>query len=304
MAHPRLTAINLNLLVTLQVLLEARSVSLAATRLHLSQPAVSRALAQLRELFEDPLLVRVGNQTTLTSAAEDILEPLRAALDAAASVLPSRSFVPEETTRAFRVLTTDYGAIACRPALDTFFRTAPRASVELLPLEGEPVDALATGRADLALYVGDDPPRGLHGQRLFRDDYVCVHRCEHPGLDTEGGLSLDAYVRYPHVLVAPFGTRSGWVDRLLEAQGKTRHVACWLPYFGAAPSLLADSDALLTVPRRVAALHDDSGRLTWSPLPFPSHAFHYQLLWHARSHGDSEVAWLRALLVAAYDTPS
>lgn len=298
-----LLRVDLNQLVMLRALLQTRSVSLTAERLGLSQPAVSRSLARLRSQFGDRLLIKGGQSMTPTRFAEQIAGPLSTALSGLQAFLEGESgFDPATTDRVFRIATTDYGAIAVMPGVLPLLRAAaPSAAIELVPFGVEVFRKLGEGDLDLVLYSDDPVSPTLHRASLFTEDYVCIVRAGHPVITAsdDGRIPMDAYLNHGHVLVTVFGGRSGVVDDALAQLGRRRHIAVWLPYFATAVLLIASSDLILTVPRRVAIASAPPLGLVILQPPVALDPFGYQIVWHERTHGDAGCAWLRTICQSA-----
>ena len=298
-----LNSINLNLLVVLQALLERGSVSGAAERLNLSQPAVSRSLAQLRELFGDQLFVRASHGMVPTARTESLVTPLSELLQRTIDLLAKESFDPAQGHRIFRVATTDYGATAVlAPALNTFMAQAPHAGLEIVPFAEGIFDALESGKVDVVLYGDGSVPPTMRAQVLCDESYVCLVRKGHPVLrqgkraSAANVMTLQNYIAWPHALVTVFGGRHGIVDTLLAKQNKARRVVVWIPYFSVAPLMIADTDAILTIPVRIANAFDDMSSLVEVPAPIEIERFRYYLVWHERTDKDPALIWFRGLL--------
>lgn len=292
---------NLNLLVVLDALLETRSVTGAAEKLHLSQPAVSRSLAQLREMFDDPLFVRTSHGMLATPRAEALTDPLLEALEAAAGLFSAETFDPSATDTVFRIATTDYGAIAAlAPALERFMAEAPKAGMEVVPIAGDIFRELAAGRVDLALYADVEAPPSLWMRELFEENYVCLVRHDHP-LMRNGAkqIALEDFIAWPHALVTVFGGRRGVVDRALEKLGLARQISLWIPYFSAAPLMIAETDAILTLPTKMARAFGSMPSLALLQPPVEVRGFAYRLYWHERTRRDPAFSWLRRLVADA-----
>ena len=240
---------------------------------------------------------------TPTRFAEQIAGPLSGALSGLEAFLDGGpGFDPATTDRVFRIATTDYGAIAVMPGVLPLLRSAaPSAGIELVPFSREAFRKLGEGDLDVVLYSDDPVPPLLHTDTLFTEDYVCVVRAGHPliGACTKGRIPLDDYLGHGHALVTVFGGRSGVIDDALAQLGRRRHIAFWLPYFATAALLVANSDLVLTVPRRVAtAAAAPLGLVSLQP-PCDLDPFGYRLVWHERTHGDPGCAWLRGLCRSA-----
>ena len=298
-----LRRIDLNLLVVLRALLDTRSVSRAASTLGMSQPAVSRALARLRQQFGDRLLIKGGAAMTPTLFAERLAGPLSTLLSSTEAFLAGGpTFDPTTTDRIFRLATTDYGATAVLPAVLPMLKdAAPNAGLEVLSFGRDLFGMLADGQVDLALYSDDPVPDSLRTADLFVEDYASLIRLGHPAAANavDGMIGLEDYLAHGHVLVTVFGGRSGVIDDALARLGLRRRIAMWLPYFATAALLVAKSDLILTLPRRAAeALAAPLGMLILRP-PVEARPFGYRIVWHQRTHDDAGCRLFRALCLAS-----
>jgi DNA-binding transcriptional LysR family regulator len=281
------------LLHTLDTLLETRNLSHAARRLGQSQSALSRQLAQLRLQFSDPLLARHGRAYVLTPRAEALVGQVKQLLAQLDVMLSPAQFVPGECDRSFALASSDYIAVYLVPELMArLAEAAPRASVKFhIWRARSEFDRLADGKLDLAITLLDDVPPDLHVRRMGEDRAVCVMRSAHP-LAT-APMSLDGYLSWPHVKISDGGDEDSFIERCLAASGRKRDVRLVVPYFGSALSLVSRSDCLVTMPRYMAESLADSYPITWRSPPFDVPAFHYGVLWHARSHNDPAHQWFR-----------
>ncbi len=290
-----------NLLITLALLIKTRSVTRTAAQLGTSQPSVSRALSQLRTLLEDPLLVRTRGGMALTQRAEDLAEPLQQWLTATNNLLEPEAFEPAVLTRRFRVASTDFGVLAViAPAMAEFMRQAPGATIEVVPLKGSMINELGSGNVDLLVSGLEPDPRQAFEQHLFHDEFACLFRPNHVLARTEGVLSLDAFLEWPHIAMTVGDDDFDRVDFRLGAAGRTRRVIGRLPYFSVAPTVIAGSDGLITLPARAAAHYSALYGLGMRPAPRELGDMDYRLLWHARTDRDPASRWLRDLLAAPF----
>lgn len=301
--HPvHLEGLDLNLLVALRALLAERHVTRAAARVGLSQPAMSHALARLRELLGDPLLVRTPSGMRPTARAEAMAGPLDRALEDLSRVLASPApFEPSRSTRKFRIATSDYIELVLLPRLlARIWSEAPGVDVRVTSHTGDAGEALAEARVDLAIgpfgEFGSDEPQGLRLQRILADRFVCVVREDHPVVKKR--LSLDDFVSLPHALVSPRGVTGSVVDTALASLGKKRRVAIEIPHFLVAPHVVRETDVVLTLAQRVAqALTPLLGlRQVAPPLELPG--FSMSMVWHDRQHDDPAHTWLRRMIAA------
>jgi DNA-binding transcriptional LysR family regulator len=285
-----------NLLVVLALLLKTRSVTRTAVQMKTSQPSVSRALAQLRALLDDPLLVRTGRGMALTRRAEELAEPVAAWLAQTTTLLEPPAFAPETLDRRFRVASTDFGVLAViAPALPRLAAAAPRAQIEIVPLKGDMLAELSDGDVDLLVSGLDPNPAQTHGRFLFREDFACLFRADHPLAGGRGPVPLDQFFAWPHIGVTVGESDFDRVDDRLGDAG-ARQVVARIPYFGAAPAAIGGSDAIVTVPASAARSFATQGGLAFRPAPAAMGSLEYRLLWHERTARDPASAWLRDLL--------
>lgn len=283
----------IGLLIALDALLEAESVTTAAHALGISQPAMSAQLARLRTLFNDPLLTTSGRKLVPTVRALEVREPLRALLaDLDLLVRESVAFDPATTDRTFRVIGTDYVHSVLSAALhETFARLAPNARLAFMPFDPPTVwPLLEHDRADLALATGMNLPDAKRRPGM-NETFKIVQRKDHPR--GTGPFTLDAFCAMEHILVSPEGGGFfGAADKILSELGRSRRITCSLPSFLLAPSLVASSDLVALLPVRLASSYGD--RLEQFDLPFPSPEFAVDLLWHPRRHNDPAHKWFRS----------
>ena len=286
-----LRRIDLNLLVILDALLSEQHVTRAAERLHLSQPAVSHALARLRDLLGDPLLVRQGGALVATARALELTTPLAEALAQVQALLAPNRFDPATAKRRFRVAMSDYGAAIFLPQLvRALRREAPGIDLQIVQTSREGmIDGVLNGDLDLAAGVFPDTPAELRTTPLFEEHYTCL--VDRNSLPDSGVLDLPTYLSRPHVLLEMRGSGTPEIERALKAIRERRHVAISLPHWGVAPRLIEGTDLILTVSSR-GVLAIDQEQLLAVPPPFHIPTFAFELAWHARRGGDVGLQWL------------
>jgi len=289
--------IDLNLLVILDALLLERNVTRAATRLGLSQPAVSNALARLRETLGDPLLVRSASGMIATPRAETLVTPIRQALSAIGAALsPVPTFDPSISQHIFTVASTDYTELVLIPPLMRLLAdVAPDVRVEIRNMrERVPTRELEEGMIDLAIGHFPEVPDRLFAQKLFVEDFTCLVSEKNPAL--KKNLTLKRFAEMRHILISPFGGFVGLVDDVLTGEGLSRKVYFSTPHFMMAPLVLEGTEYILTLPRRVA---DSLKRYLpiaeiKSPLTVPP--FEVKQVWHERTQHDAAHRWFRSVL--------
>ena len=288
--------LDLNLLRTLDVLLEEQQVSRAALRLGVSQPAVSHALGRLRRYLGDPLLVRRGQEMVLTPRASELAGPLRQILASIRQLTGPARFDPARAQGRLRIATTDYGlAIVMPQVLAGLARQAPGLSIVYSPISGEMFEQLETGFLDLCL-TGQASCRDLQVEVLFQERFVLATRTGHPLVGQP--VTVERFLAWPHVLVDVIHSRLHGIDERLAAMNLQRHVAMRMPSFLAATYFARDSDLVVPIPQRIATLQAQAlGLAIHQPPPeLDLGAYDYVQAWHPRRTDDPLHQWLRQLV--------
>ncbi len=296
-------SLELRLLAAFEAVLRERGVTAAADALGVTQPAVSQALAKLRRALGDPLFVRAPHGMEPTPRALELAGPVADILRLARERLGQpASFDPRRAERTFTVFTTDAGAVVFTPrVVRRLGRVAPGVRIRIMPVvPGRFPGALAEGEADLAFGAFPVLGGGFFQQRLYSDDYVCLVRRAHPAVRSR--LAFELYARLPHVVVTAQGTGHGHavVERILARRLAPDRVAVRVPSFLAAPMIVAQSDCVLTVPRRVAEAFARPLRLRVLAPPLALPPFVVRQYWHERFHRDPANRWFRALVAELF----
>jgi DNA-binding transcriptional LysR family regulator len=293
--------LDLNLLTSLSALLQTKSVSQAARRMGISQPAMSRTLAELREIFGDPLLVRTRGGMLLTRRAEELAAPLADWLEDARRLVAPPKVDPATLSRRFRVLASDYGVQAVvRPALAAIMAAAPDVSLDVRPVSGDAITQLAGGEADLMI-SGLEPDRRLvHERHLFSEPVLCVARRDHPlaRRSSAGPLRLADLLPWPQISVAVTDDDTDPLGRTLTALGLRSRVVATAPYFSVASELLLETDAVAVLPAGAARSYARGGQFALFDAPHELGRGDQWLSWHTRSQRDCALQWLIALIAA------
>jgi DNA-binding transcriptional LysR family regulator len=293
--------LDLNLLVTLEALLIEENVTRAATRLHLSQPAVSAQLSRLRDVFDDPLLIPAQRGMTPTAKALEIHGPLREALDQVRAIVVSRkNFEPSTARLTVTIACTDYVQVALIKRLAIAIRReTPGIRIALRNLDAQNLEEqMSRGDVDLALMNTLGAPPSLRARHLFDERYVLIGRCGHPLL--REGLGVEEFAKLEHIVVSLRG--GGFttaVDDALSALGQQRSVVMSASSFLLVPELVAQSDCIALVPRRLV---DGRSNLMQVEPPFPVEGFPIGMVWHERSHRHDGLKWIRDYISRQVDS--
>ena len=293
--------LDLNLLVTLEALLIEQNVTRAAARLHLSQPAVSAQLSRLRDVFNDPLLIPAQRGMTPTVKALELLVPLRQALDQVrATVTTHLNFEPATASLTVSIACTDYvQAALIKHLVVAMRREAPGVRIALRILDVPQLELQMTrGEVDLAVINMNGAPPALHSQHLYDESYVLIGRHVHPGLRAD--LTVDEFAQLEHVVVSLRGGGfSTSVDNALVARGLRRNVVLSASSFLPVPELVAQSDCVALVPRRLVEGRGE--QLLCVAPPLPVKGFAIGMFWHERSDGHAGFRWVREFIALVAD---
>lgn len=285
---------NLNLLPTLKVLLETRNISRAAELLHLSQPSISKQLAQLRSEFDDELLVREGQRWLLTPRAELLAAQLADSLGALERLYEAPGFDPSRCERVFRLASSDYVAQHILPDIcAALAKEAPLAALEYSLWDKRQLPQLWQSELDLVSTITEQVPEQIRGLHQGEDRLAVLMGCHHPLAGK--ALSLDDYLAWPHLQVSGGGDKDSPVEQVLAPQGLSRRWFASVPFFQAAVEVLLRTDCLMTTPAHIAWRLSCGHELTFVDLPFATRDQQYHLLWHQRHHQDPAHRWFREL---------
>jgi DNA-binding transcriptional LysR family regulator len=292
-----LSGLDLNQLPVLDALLEAKSVTVAAKQLGLSQSATSHALARLRTTFDDPLLVRSPDGMVLTARAESLRAPVREALEAVGKAFSGPvAFDPATSERSYSIASADYLEVELFPQL--LAKALPQApGIQVwCRLVG---DELAPSLIDGSIDLGMSPPRpeldlpGIRTKKLFEDHFVSLVRKGHPSLKKR--WTAASFAQLSHAFIAPRGRPGGYVDTALEAIGLSRHIAFATPHFMVAPFVIASTDLVLTIPSRAAKVIVGVLDLELVKPPIELPPLPMSMFWHERLDRDPGHVWLREM---------
>jgi DNA-binding transcriptional LysR family regulator len=297
MRDVNLSSVDLNLLLVVAMVLEEGSATRAATKLHVTQSAVSNALRRARDVFADPLVVREAHGLTPSPRGRLLLPALRAWLEEAQRLISSApAFDPSTSSRTFTIACSDSVALVLlQPLLRRMQAVAPHAKLRLLTLDRLLAeDALSRGDADLLIGMPPVLPAGQTAELVYRDPMVCIVRLDNPRVRTR--LTLETYASLPHVDLALFGAVDDRVDRALGLHGRSRVVSVALPHFAIVPLAVMEIDGVATVARRLARVFAAQLPLKVVKPPVDLQEIEISQIWHRRSEGDEAIGFLRALV--------
>lgn len=291
--------IDLNLLAAFDALMSECNVTRAATRVGVSQPAMSAALSRLRKLLGDPLFLRSAEGLLPTPRARELAEPISQALrQLEATLVRKPDFVPAVAKLTVNLGLSDYPAFVVLPALlEALAEQAPGISVNVHAFNDRDhaVDLLDAGAIDVAIGV---PPTHSDGRILtrpiLRDEFVTIIASKHPA--ARRGMNMKTYLSLPHALASPEGQRHGLVDQALAQLGQQRTLALTLPHMFALPAIVARTGMTATVMKRVALQSPAGRQLAFFPPPVTLPEIVFYLIWHRRSDGHLAQKWLRTLI--------
>jgi DNA-binding transcriptional LysR family regulator len=302
--------IDLNLLVYFDVLLRECSVTKAANRLGITQPAMSNGLKRLRVLFGDPLLVRTSEGMTPTDRAKELKPMVRNAVAAAElAIQPIKAFNEIDSDRVFRIMANDYAESTLIPKLlKRLNETAPGVRIDVMTPSDVSFLDVELGKVDLAINRFDTMPQSFHQITLWKDDFTCLMRKDN-AIFEGNDFTLDAYLSGRHVWVSKSGMgvgvgitpedvqHLGWVDEALGLTGNQRQIAVFTRHYQTAVHLAQDVDLIVTIPTKLAHLFENSSQFISYPPPFEIPAFELKMAWSPLLHHSADHRWIRGLLL-------
>ena len=301
--------VDLNLLVYLDVLLRERNVTRAASHLGITQPAMSNGLKRLRDLFDDPLLVRTSEGMTPTERARELEPVVRNVLTSIdKAVQPKKNFDAASASRVFRIMVSDYGEATLMPAVLTEVgKLAPGITFDLMTPSDVSFLDVEQGKVDLVINRFDSMPQSFHQTTVWQDEFACVLSAENP---INADFNLESYLQAQHVWVSKTGMgigvgvnprdvqRLGWVDEALGRIGSKRDITVFTRHYRTAVLFAALKDLVATVPRRLAELETNNPGVVIKPPPFEIPPFELKMAWSPLLQNNPGHQWIRRLIVS------
>ena len=300
--------VDLNLLVYLDALLRERNVTQAANTLNLSQPAMSNGLRRLRDLFDDPLLVRTSDGMTPTERALELEPQVRDILEKVdRAVQPIAEFDSANTERVFRIMASDYAESTLLPALlDKLRSQAPGVILDIMTPSDVSFLDVERGKIDMVINRFDSMPQSFHQITVWNDTFSCLLSADNPILKS---FTLENYLKAQHVWVSKTGMgvgvgvnpadvqRLGWVDVALNKLGKKRQIAVFTRHYQTAMILAEQNDLVVTLPTLAAQLQVNNPKLVIKTPPIDIAPLELKMAWSPLLQHNPANRWLRKLIV-------
>ena len=293
-------SIDLNLLATFDAIERERSITLAANRIGVTQPAMSNALARLRRIFNDPLFVRTGRKMQPTPFAQRLAEPIRQSCALINYALRmDKGFEPSKSTQTFIFYMTDIGEVVNLPViLNHMQRVAPHITIKVASiLQQDLQKAMAEGEVNIALGPFPGLKAEFFEQRLYSDSFVCIARAGHPKV--RNTLTYKQFCEIPHVVVESAGHEAAF-ERIIRRQKVDRRIAVTVPHFMALPVIIGDSDLIATIPLRAAESFSYLAKIKLFKVPIELPSYDIKQHWHERFHRDPANQWMRNTLAELF----
>lgn len=299
--------IDLNLLVYLDTLLREKNITRAAIQLNITQPALSNGLKRLRDLLDDPILVRTSNGMEPTERARE-LEPVvrKVLLTLEETLIPGKSFNPQHSERVFRIMASDYaGSTLIPPLLKRICEQAPHVSLDILTPSDVTFHDVENGKVDMAINRFDKLPQSFHQKTIWTDSFACLTNIDNPVLQN---FNLASYLDSGHIWVSKTGYGvsmgmdpkdaqiRGWVDEALSKMNLQRNITVFTRNYHVAMHLAAEMDLIATLPLRAAKMYERDPYMVILPPPFTIPDMELKMIWSPLLHQDASHIWLRRLV--------
>lgn len=299
--------IDLNLLVYLDVLLREGSVTKAANRLSITQPAMSNGLRRLRDLFSDPILVRTSEGMTPTKRALELQPVIRDVLGKLENAIqPEQEFDPQQSHRTFRIMASDYAeSTLLLLVLEALRERAPNIVLDVITPSDVTFHDVEHGKVDMAINRFDELPLSFHQKVIWYDEFSCVLNRDNPVLSE---FDLSNYLKAQHIWVSKTGfgvgvgidpkevQKLGWVDAELTKIGKKRNIRVFTRHYHVALQLAKTQNLVATLPSKIANMYADDPQVCVLEPPFDIPPIGLKMAWSSLLHQDAGHIWLRRLI--------
>jgi len=295
MHETNIKSLDLNLLVALKALLEEKHVTRAADRIGLSQPAMSRTLARLRTMFNDPLLVKGAKGLCLTAKAKELYQPLKTILIDVAQLVSPTIFEPAAIQKEIIIATRDYESTVILPdIINAVNKEAPNLSFRIIPIAGDDLTPLEHQEIDFVIAGSESQSTTLFRYTLFKDRFICLGSTKNTMLHEK--LTLSKYLSMRHCLVTIRNTGQGIVDDVLQRKKMKRNIHVRISHFLAAADVVANTDMIITLPYRLGAYLAQQKKYIMLEPPLKLPEFPIYLYWHLRNQHNPLNQWLRKMI--------
>lgn len=283
----------LNLLMVFDAIMTERSITRAAERLSMTQPAVSNALSRMRVAWKDELFVKDGRNIRPTSHAQNLWQQIREPLNNLSEAIDSKPFEPATSQRTFRIAMADIMVSMAWPRLrQVIEQQAPGVNIHAMPYTLQTYESmLENAEVDMVIGVGGALADTLRDQYLLTSMYVCVMRHGHPLAHAD--LTVEEFAAADHLLVTLSGETTGFTDQVLSQRGLSRRIACTVNHFSAVEQIIKQSNLITVVPSGAVADAIVEGRLAATKMPIDIPSNQASMIWHKRQDRDSGLCWLR-----------
>lgn len=283
----------LQLLYIFDAIMTERSVTRAADRLAMTQPAVSNAISRMRQIWSDPLFVRKGRNIEPTSYALSLWDQVGDHMYALTNAVSATQFDPATSKRKFRIAVTDVVVeMIWRQLIELLERDAPGVDIHAVPYTPEGTyDDLRDAHVDLAVGILNQHDHSLRSTWLLENGYVLAMRTDHPLAGRQ--VTMEEFLDARHLLVTMSGDAHGFVDSYLDQKGQSRRIAATVNHFSTVPQVLRESNLIATVPELISQDCGFVDGLWMGKLPFEVDPTSLYLIWHTRHDRDPGIVWLR-----------
>jgi DNA-binding transcriptional LysR family regulator len=302
--------IDLNLLIYLDVLLREKNVTRSASQLNITQPAMSNGLKRLRNLFNDPILVRTSDGMVPTERSRALAPVIRKILlELEEALQGEEEFNEKHSQRVFRIMASDYAASTLLPSLlRKINEIAPNVTIDIMTPSDVTFHDVEAGKIDMAINRFDELPQSFHQKTIWRDSFSCLLSAESPYV---AEFNLDTYLSSKHVWVSKTGfgvgvgmdpkdvQKLGWVDEALARLGKQRDIKVFTRNYHVAMQLAYEDGLIATLPTKAAMLHKDDHKYTIVSPPFDIPDIELKMIWSPLLHHDASHIWFRQLVIEA-----